>query len=150
MTVPLTRQFTFDVTSLAASADYSAPMLRAPWGAQVTLVEYIPDQTQTDDTGVANTGRTYSLYNRGQSPGTGTTVIARAIMTSASASIVGFGTSTSAGLTQNIASTLPLTTTALLTVASGDLLVWESSHVGSTGLRDVGGRVVVTLSRIVV
>lgn len=147
MSVPLTRQMTMDITSLAASADFSAAFHAMPYAAQITLVQYVPDQTQTDDTGVANTGRTYALYNR-QAANTGTTSLCRAFMTSASASIVGFGTSTSAGLTQNIASSLPLTTTALLTVAAGDILVWESSHIGSTGLRDVGGRVVVSFSRI--
>ena len=49
MTVPLVRQFTLDVTSLAASADFSAPMGRAPYACVVTLVEYIPAATQTDD-----------------------------------------------------------------------------------------------------
>ena len=147
MSVPLTRQFTLDVTSLAGGSDFSCVLTRAPYAGVVTLIEYIPDQTQTDDSGVANTGRNYSLYNR-NAAGTGTTVLGRCIMTSASASIVGFGTSTSAGLTALIASTLPLTTTALLTVAAGEFLVWESSHVGSTGLRDVGGKVVVSYSRI--
>ncbi len=137
-----------DVTSLAATIDLSAPFNPAPWAAQVTLVQYVPAQTQTSDTAVAQTLRTYTLFNRGGAPGTGTTAIARGAITSASAAITAFGTSTSAGLTDNIASSLPLTTTALLTLAAGDVLEWESLHSGGTGLRDVGGRVVVTLSRI--
>lgn len=148
MSVPLTRILTMDVTSLAASADWSAPFTPMPFAAQVTLVQYLPAQTQTADSAVANTVRAYTLYNRGQGAATGTTKLASGQLTSASASITAFGTSTSAGLTDNIASSLPLTTTALLTLAAGDILEWESSHSGSTGLRDVGGRVLVYCSRI--
>lgn len=147
MTVPLVKQATLDVTSLAATVDFSAPILRAPYACVVTLVEFIPAQTQTSDTAVAATVRTYCLYNR-TATGAGTTQLAKGALTSLSASITAFGTSTSAGLTDGIASTLPLTTTPLLTLASGDVLEWESSHSGATGLRDVGGRVVVTYSRI--
>lgn len=143
MTVPLTRQFTFDQTSLAATTDVSGPMFRAPWAGQVTLVEFIPAQTQAADTAVAATLRTYTLYNRGAA-GTGTTALAKGALTSLVASQTAFGT----GFLDGVASSIPLTTTALLTVASGDIIEWESSHSGGTGLRDVGGKVVVTLSRI--
>lgn len=143
MTVPLVRTFTADMTSLAATVDYSAPMLKVPWAAQVTLVEYVPAQTQAADTAVAATLRTWCLYNRGAA-GTGTTALAKGALTSVSASQTAFGT----GFIGDMASTLPLTTTALLTLAAGDILEWESSHSGGTGLRDVGGQVIVTLSRI--
>ena len=147
MSVPLTRILTMDVTSLAASADWSAPFTPMPFAAVVTLVQFLPAQTQTADSAVANTVRAYTLYNRGGN-GAGTTKLASGQLTSVSASITAFGTSTAAGLTDNIASSLPLTTTALLTLAAGDILEWESSHSGSTGLRDVGGRVLVYCSRI--
>lgn len=132
-----------DVTSLAATVDLSAPFNPAPFAAQVTLVEFVPALAQTQDTAVAATLRTYVLYNKG-AVGTGTTAIATGRLTSVAASQNAFGT----GLIADQVSTLPLTTTALRTVAAGDILMWESSHSGGTGLRDVGGRVVVTLSRI--
>lgn len=147
MTVPYVAKYQMDQTSLGATVDVSMPMFVAPFAAQVTLVQYVPAQTQTSDTAVASTVRTYSLYNR-LGTGAGTTRLACGAITSASASITAFGTSTSAGLTDNIASSIPLTTTALLTLAAGDVIEWESSHSGATGLRDVGGTVIVTLSRI--
>lgn len=143
MTVPLVKQATLDVTSLAATVDFSAPMLRAPYACVVTLVEFIPAQSQAHDTAVAATLRTYTLYNRGTA-GTGTTQLASGRITSVAASQNAFGT----GLVDGVASTLPLTTAALLTLAAGEVLEWESSHSGGTGLRDVGGRAVVTYSRI--
>lgn len=143
MTVPFVHRMEFDITSLISGADFSAPMGRAPFAAQVTLVEFIPANAVLASTNVANTVRTFTLYNRGAA-GTGTTALAKGALTSVSASQTAFGT----GLIDNVASTLPLTTTALLTVAAGDILEWESSHSGSTGGIDPGGRVVVTLSRI--
>ncbi len=143
MTVPFVYRMEMDVTSLISGADYSAPVGRAPFAAQVTLVEYIPANAVLAATNVANTVRTFTLYNRGAA-GAGTTVLAKGALTSVSASQTAFGT----GLIGEVASTLPLTTTALLTVASGDILEWETSHSGSTGGIDPGGKVVVTLSRI--
>ena len=149
MTVPYVTQFYLDVTSVAAAVTFSAPIGPMPFAGTVTLVQVSPAQTQTADTAGAATLRSYCLYNRGGAPGTGTTSLARGHITSLIASQTAFG-STSGGLTDNIASTLVLTTSAaLLTVAAGDILEWESSTFsGGTGLRDVGGRVVVTLSRI--
>lgn len=144
MTIPYVVRLEMDVTSLAATADFSAPAARAPFAAQVTLVEFIPAASQAAATAVAATVRTYTLYNRGAA-GTGTTAIAKGALTSLSASQTAFGTT---GLIDNVASTIPLTTTALLTVAAGDILEWESSHSGATGAVDVGGKVVITLSRI--
>ena len=149
MTVPYVYQLTIDVTSLAATIDISAPFSPIPFASQVTLVQFVPAQSQASDTAVASTLRTYSLYNRGQGAATGTTRLAAGAITSVSASITAFGTSATAGLVDNVASSLPLTaTTAFLTLAAGDVLEWESSHSGATGLRDVGGRAIVTLSRI--
>lgn len=147
MTVPYVTNFTLDVTSLAATVDYSAPIGPMPFAAIITAVQFVPAQTQTADSAVAATVRSYSLYNRGSS-GASTTTVVRGALTSVSASITAFGTSTSAGLTDGIASTLPSISTAFMTVAAGDMLEWETSHSGATGLRDVGGRVIVTLSRI--
>lgn len=132
-----------DVTSLISGADFSAPVGRVPFAAQVTLVEYIPANAVLASTNVANTVRTFTLYNRGAA-GAGTTALAKGALTSLSASQTAFAT----GLVDNVASTLPLTTTALLTVAAGDILEWETSHSGSTGGIDPGGKVIVTLARI--
>jgi hypothetical protein len=143
MTVPFTQKLVMDVTSLAATADFSAPFQPVPFACQVTLVQFVPSQTQAHDTAVAATLRTYTLYNRGAA-GAGTTQLASGRITSVAASQNAFGT----GLLADQVSTLPLTTTALLTLAAGDVLEWESSHSGGTGIRDVGGRVIVTLSRI--
>lgn len=147
MSTPLIRYLEMDITSLAASADFSAPMGRAPFAAVVTAVEFVPANTQAAATAVAATVRTYTLYNRGSgsTSGTGAVVIARGALTSLSASQTAFAT----GLLDNVASTLPLNaTTTSLTVAAGDILEWESSHSGATGAVDVGGKVIVTLSRV--
>ncbi len=149
MTVPFVTQFTLDVSSISAGAVMSAPIGPMPFAGVVTMVQYVPAQTQSADTAVAATLRSYCLYNRLGAPGTGTTSLARGHITSLIASQTCFG-STTGGLTDNIASTLVLTTsTAMLTCAQGDVLEWESSTFsGGTGLRDVGGRVVITYSRI--
>lgn len=144
MTVPFVYRMEMDVTSLAGSADFSAPVGRAPFAATVSLIEYVPANTQAAATNVAATVRTFVCYNRGQGAGTGTTAMGKGALTSLSASQTAFGT----GLLANVASTLPLTTTALLTVAAGDIIGWESSHSGATGGVDPGGKVIVTLSRI--
>lgn len=144
MTAPLVRTFEAGMSSLAALSHFSIPVGRAPFACVVTAVEFIPAQTQAHATAVAETLRTYALYNRG-TDGTGTTMLANGRVTSVAASQNAFGT----GFLADRISTLPLTTsTALLTLAAGDVLEWESSASGGTGLRDVGGRVVVTYSRI--
>ena len=143
MTVPWIKEYQAQVTSLAATVDYSVPVVRAPYAARVTKVEFIPADSQAHATAVAATLRTYVLYNR-KTDGAGTTAVANGRITSVAASQNAFGT----GLLADQVSTLVLTTTALLTVAAGDVLEWESSHSGGTGLRDVGGMVVVTLARI--
>lgn len=143
MTVPWVKEYASFITSLAATADFSTPVLRAPYAATVSKVEFVPADTQAHATAVASTVRTYVLYNR-KTDGAGTTAIANGRITSVAASQNAFGT----GLLADQVSTLPLTTTALLTLAAGDVLEWESSHSGATGIRDVGGMVVVTLSRI--
>lgn len=143
MTAPFVKVLTKDMTSLAALSNMSMPFEPVPFACAVTLVQFVPAQSQAHATAVAETLRTYSLYNRGAA-GAGTTMIASGRITSVAASQNAFGT----GLLNDIASTLPLTTTPLLTLAAGDILEWESSVSGGTGLRDVGGRVVVTLSRI--
>lgn len=143
MTLPWQTKLIMDVTSVAAGINISKVFEPAPFAATVTKVEFVPNLSQAHATAVAATLRTYVLYNRG-TDGAGTTAVANGRITSVAASQNAFNT----GLEANRASTLVLTTTALLTLAAGDVLEWESSESGGTGLRDVGGRVVVTLSRI--
>ena len=97
------------------------------------------DGQDTQAGGAAANHRMLSLYNRGSAAGTGTTRVATLDLTSAAAG----GT-----LTNNVASSLTLTsTTTFLTVAAGDVLEWESS-MSATGMNDPGGRVIITYSRI--
>lgn len=147
MTVPRVTQLAAVITSLAASADFSVPMQPVPWAAVVTAVQYVPAASFLAASATTATVRTYTLYNRqgSASSGTGAIVVARGALTSLSASQTAFST----GFIDNVASALPLNAvTTSLTVAAGDILEWESSHSGATGAVDVGGQVVVTLSRI--
>jgi hypothetical protein len=145
MTVPIVRTLEMDITSLISGANFSAPIGRAPFAAVVSTVEYVPATAVLASTNVANTVRTFSLYNR-LGTGAGTTRLASGALTSVSASQTAF---LPTGLIANVASTLPLTaTTSFLTIAAGDILVWESSFSGSTGGIDPGGKVIVTLSRV--
>lgn len=144
MTSPLVRTLVMDITSVAAGVQISKCFEPAPFAGVVSLVQFVPNLSQAHATAVAATLRTYVLYNRGAA-GAGTTALASGRITSPAASQNAFNT----GLEGNIPSTVPLTaSSALLTIAAGDVLEWESSESGGTGLRDVGGRVIVTLSRV--
>lgn len=136
MTIPYVQTITLDVTSLTTSMNLNAICAVAPFAAQVTAVQYVPNATQAG--GIDVNHRMLRLFNRGQGAGTGTTSLAVLDLTSANAS----GT-----LTDNVASSFSLTTTALLTLAAGDVLEYQSS-MSATGMNDPGGRVIVTLSRI--
>lgn len=94
----------------------------------VNSVEFIPSWTLA---GANTNSRTYTLYNRG-SAGAGTTAVATLALTS--------GTN----LTKFVTRTLTITP-ANATIAVGDILEFESLHVG-TGLPDVGGRLIVQQS----
>lgn len=98
---------------------------RVRYPGVVNSVEFFPDWTMN---GADTNSRTYTLYNRGTS-GAGTTAIATLALTSG------------VNLTKYQSKTITVTA-ANATVAVGDVLEWESLHVGS-GLPDPGGRVVV-------
>lgn len=151
MTVPFIQTYGLAQTSMGTASDFSAPALIAPYAATVTLVQFVPAQSHASASATASGWRQYSLYNRqgSASSGTGAIVLARSALTSLATTFSGsvgqFGT----GLLANVASSLQLNTvSASLTVAAGDVLVWESSHSGTSGVQDVGGVVFVTLSRI--
>lgn len=98
--------------------------------ATVSSVTFTP---LTTITGAATNNRTVSLVNLGQN-GAGNTVVATLNF--------GNGTNAPAGIPKAI----PVSgTPANLQVASGDVLQWQSVHVG-TGIADPGGLVSVSLS----
>lgn len=98
---------------------------RVRYPGTINSVEFIPAWSLT---GANTNSRTYTLYNR-RTTGTGTTAIAQVLMTSGSS------------MTRFVPVSVSITT-ANAVVAPGDILEWESLHVG-TGLPDPGGRVVV-------
>lgn len=131
-TAPLERVLQEDVPANAAGADSTTPLGTAPFAGTVESVTYIATAALT---GADTDSRTVNLVNRGQA-GAGTTVIAT----------VDFDAGSNAAA--NDETTIPLSAVAgATTVAAGDVLDWESVHVGSTGLADPGGLVVVTIAR---
>lgn len=120
------------VASVGAAADLTSPVAVAPYPGVVSAVVYIPTSVLT---GADTNSRTCTLYNRGQS-GAGSTVAASKAFTA--------GQNAPANDDTNI----PLSGTAgNLVVAAGDVLDWESLHIGGTGLADPGGLVRITINR---
>lgn len=129
---PLTRTLQVVVPAVAAGADKDTPIGIAPFAGVIAGVSYIPVSTLT---GANTDSRTCSVINKGAA-GSGTTNTATQAFTS---------THNATGFDETA---IPLSGTAAnLDVASGDVLNWNSLHVGSTGLADPGGLVVVTLTR---
>lgn len=116
---------------LAAAADGSAILGRAPCAGSVEAPTYYP---KADITGAATDNRRLRLVNKGQA-GNGTTVIAELTFI--------------AGVDAGAFAPTPLTlsaTAADLVVEPGDVLVFESTHVG-TGLADPGGLIRAVVAR---
>lgn len=113
-----------------AGNDLNTQVYVAPRAATVSAVSYVPVTTITG----ANTNtRSVSLVNLGQA-GSGNTVVATLQFNS--------GVNATAGQ----AKTITLSgTPANLNLAAGDVLQWQSTHVG-TGIADPGGLVVITAS----
>lgn len=101
---------------------------RARFAGIINSVEYIPNWTMT---GAATNNRTFTLFNRG-SAGIGTVTVAQLLMTAG------------ASMTKFSAVSLSITTSAAA-ISVGDILEWESLHVGA-GLGDPGGQVIVQQS----
>jgi hypothetical protein len=114
-----------------AGNDQNNESFVAEYAGVVTSVTYTPNATIT---GAATNNRTVNLVNKGQT-GVGTTVIAT----------LNFGNGTNATAGDEKAITLS-GTAANLVVASGDVLEWQSVHIG-TGITDPGGLVKVTIDR---
>lgn len=114
-----------------AGNDLLTPVEDAPFAGVVTSVKYTPERAQA---GANTNSRTLTLYNRGQD-GLGTTVVAQLALVSG------------VNLVDNVAKDITLSATlANRNVALGDVLEWESLHIG-TGIVDPGGYVKVLVSR---
>jgi hypothetical protein len=117
--------------AVSGGADANTPVFVAPFPATVTSVQYV---TPSAITGADTNSRTVSLINKGAA-GSGSTAVATLALTS--------GVNTVAYVPKAI--TLS-GTAANLVLAAGDVLNWNSLHVG-TGIADTGGLVVVSYSR---
>lgn len=129
---PFVQTLEENAPAVAANADKNTTIDSAPFAGTVTAVTYTPDAQLT---GADTESRTLSLINKGQD-GNGTTVVATKAFVNA----------VNANDFDETAITLSATP-ANLVVAAGDILAWNSLHVGTTGLADPGGKVRITISR---
>lgn len=129
---PLVQSAQATIPATAAAVDYDQTVAEAPFAGTVTAVTYTPEAAIT---GANTETRTFTLVNKGQA-GAGTTVVATLAMTSG---VNGVAFDEKA---------LTLSVVALATVVvAGDILAFVSTHSGSTGLADPGGRVQVEFTR---
>lgn len=129
---PLVRTIEVDTDAVAAASDASRVVGRAPFAGTVTEVTYTPNATLT---GADTDSRTLAVVNKG-TDGNGTTSVASKAFTN--------------GVNANDFDETAITlsgTAANLVVADGQILAFTSTHVGSTGLADPGGKVKITISR---
>lgn len=119
-----------NVAAVVLGADLNTDIIQAEADGVVTAVSYIPAATIT---GAATNNRTLNLVNKGAA-GAGTTVIAS----------LNFASGTNA--TADIARAITLGVAANRAVVAGDILQWQSVHIG-TGIADPGGLAVVTIGR---
>jgi len=131
-TSPLVRKLEVTAPAVAANADADLTIGEAPFAATVTSASFTPEANITGD----NTeSRTLTIVNKG-TDGNGTVVVGTLAFTT------GIG-----GLDfDEKAFTLSVVAGAT-TVAAGDILAFVSTHVGTTGLADPGGKVQVELTR---
>ncbi len=101
---------------------------RVRYPGTINSVEFIPNWNLT---GQATNNRTFTLFNR-RTNGLGTTTVAQVLMTAGSS------------MTKFVPFSLSISASGMV-VAPGDILEWESLHVGTGpgGLPDPGGRIVV-------
>lgn len=112
--------------SVAQGADAEQDVCSADFAGTVEAVTVVPD---TALTGANTDSRTFVLVNKGQS-GAGTTIVA----TKAFVSGVNAPADDETSLTLSA-------TPANLVVAAGDVLAFQSNHVGATGLAAPSGLV---------
>jgi len=130
-TAPLARKLTADVPAAATGANGEHDIGLAPFAGTVSAVTYVADTTLT---GANTNSRTVVLVNKGQA-GSGTTVVATLAFTS------GVNATADAPTTVTLSAVAGATT-----VASGDVLAWQTNAVG-TGLADPGGLLTVEITR---
>lgn len=131
MASPFSRIIERSVGPAATGADLSTVIGPAPCSGTVSKVEYFPLATIT---GAATDNRAVAVVNAGQA-GSGTTSVAT----------LAFGSGSNA--TGLATKTVTLSGTAgNLAVVEGDVLKWDSTHVG-TGIADPGGLLRVTILR---
>lgn len=129
---PLSRSHQRTIAAVGTAAnDLTTDLIRVDADGVVDAVYYLPAATITG----ANTNtRSLSLVNLGAAGG-GTTVIAT----------LQFNSGVNAAA--HVATPLPLSGTAAnLAVSAGDVLQWQSTHVG-TGITDPGGVAVAVVGR---
>lgn len=120
------------VAAVAAGSDKETNVGTVQYAGSVSEVSYSPDTVLT---GANTESRTIVLVNKGQA-GAGTTVVATKAFTS--------GVNAAA---DDITAITLSATAADLVVAAGDVLAWQSTHVGATGLADPGGLATIKISR---
>lgn len=129
---PLTLTVKVHTAPVAAGSDLLTPAIVCPFAGTVAAVRVVT--AASGITGAATNNRQHTLYNRGGA-GSGTTVVAQRA----------YGNGTNAP--QRVATSVALSgTPANLVVAAGDVLEWESLHIG-TGIADPGTLVEVDISR---
>lgn len=121
-----------NAAAVAAASDLETKVGECPYAGTVSSVSYVPAATIT---GANTDSRTLQLFNRG-TDGSGTTKVAELAMVSG----------VDAAADDEKAITI-ITASDADEVAEGDILEWKSLHVGSTGLADPGGLVIVEISR---
>jgi hypothetical protein len=118
------------MNALGVAVDATEELAVAPFDGNITRVAYIPDTTLT---GANTNSRTLTLVNKGAT-GAGSTTAATLAFTAG------------VNATANDETDLALSGTAAnLVVASGDVLAFVSTHVG-TGIADPGGLVQVDIT----
>lgn len=128
---PLVQTLKSQADAATLTGDPSTVLGEAQFAGTVSRSAYVPSAAIT---GANTNSRTLTLTNRGQD-GTGTTVVATLALTS--------GVNAAA----DDAKALTLSGTAAnLVVAAGDVLTFDSVHVG-TGITDPGGQVIVEITR---
>ena len=129
---PASKTIEREVQPSAQAVDTNTDLAECPVTGTVTKVDYVPIAAIT---GANTNSRTVSLVNKGPA-GSGSTVVATLAFTS--------GVNAAA----DVAKSVTLSGTAAnLAVTSGDVLEWQSTHVGS-GLADPGGLAHIEISRI--
>jgi hypothetical protein len=132
VTVPISRAIEANTPGALATTNQVTVIGRIPYAGSVTAVTYIPSSSVAAP--ASGTGRTYTVFNRGNAGGTGTVSVASRSQTS------------NVALTADAPFDLTLGTSAALACTSGDVLEFNSTALTSNA-PDPGGRVVVTFAR---